>query len=313
MTRIAQFSEFGPPSAISVVEVDPPEPPAGKVRIRVRAAAINPFDTKVRNGSTQRQDQPAKLPGRLGREVAGVVDALGDGVDDLAVGDEVFGIVAGVGLAELVITNPANLAKRPPELPWEVAGGLSLAGLTAWEAFHAVPVTAADTVLVSAAAGGVGTIVAQLAVLAGATVIGTASESNHDYLRSIGVIPLAYGPFLADRVREVAPRRITAVFDQHGAETIQAGIDLGVDRSRINTTAGNAAAFDVQGVGRGPINTETLTTLADLVVSGRLVVPIEATYPLDDVVEAFERLEAGHLRGKIVIVPEAAPASSASA
>ena len=302
MSRIVQFSSFGPPSVLEVVDIDPPAPGPGKVRVAMRAAGINPADYKVRRGLAM-GSKPTALPGRLGREVAGVIESLGDGVTAFEVGDEVFGIVASVGLADLVVTNPANLARRPADLPWAVAGGLPLVGLTAWDSVASQHLTADDTVLVSAAAGGVGNVSAQLALRAGATVIGTASESNHEHLRALGVIPVSYGPGLADRVRAVAPRPVTVVLDHHGAETIEAGLELGVEKARINTTAADPEVWGVQNVGRGPIAPATFDALAALVLSGDLEFPISATYPLADIVTAFERLEDGHVRGKLVITP----------
>jgi len=302
MSRVVHFSEFGPASVLHLAEVDVPEPAPGKIRVSMRAAGINPFDVKFRRGAVS-ESKPTTFPASLGREVAGVVDAIGEGVTSLAVGDEVFGTVAGVGLAELVLTNPKNMARRPAGLPWEVAGGISVAGQTAWDEIESQSITDADTVLISAAAGGVGAIAAQLCVLRGATVIGTAGESNHETLREIGVVPVSYGPGLAERVRAVAPSPVTVVLDHHGAETIEAGLELGVPAERINTTAGLSTTYGVNGVGRGPVNPPTLEALADLVVAGKLHVWVEAIYPIADIVAAYERLEQGHLRGKIVIVP----------
>ena len=295
MSRIVQFSEVGPPSVLQVLEVEPASPPPGKIRVAMRAAGLNPADYKTFRGT---YGDP-KLPSRLGRELAGVVESLGEGVTGIAVGDEVFGNVANLALADLVVTNPNNMARKPAGLPWEVAGCLALAGQTAWDAMESQRVTDADTVLVSAAAGGVGTIIAQLALLKGATVIGTASEANHDCLAKRGILPVAYGPGLADRIAAVGTP--TVAFDQHGRETIEAALSLGVPPERINTIAMDPGELGVQRVGRGPINTDTLDALAALVVDGSLVVEIEAVFPLDQVVEAYERLEGGHVRGKIVV------------
>ncbi|CAN5171325.1 NADP-dependent oxidoreductase [soil metagenome] len=299
MSRAVRFDRVGPASVLYLADVEPAVPGPGKIRVRVKAAGLNPADYKVRNGT----NPPTVFPASLGRELAGVVESLGEGVTRVAVGDEVFGNVAEVALAELAVTNPNNMAFKPAALSWEIAGGLALAGQTAWDELASQNVTDADTVLVSAAAGGVGGIVSQLALRTGATVIGTASEENHEFLRSRGIIPVAYGPGLADRVRRAAPTPITVVFDHHGSETILAALELGVSPQRINTIAMNPDEHGVQRVGRGPINTDTLDTLAALVVEGALVVEIAATYPLEKVVEAYEQLEGGHVRGKIVVLP----------
>lgn len=204
--------------------------------------------------------------------MAGIIDQVGADVTAFTPGDEVFGTVPSDSIAEFLVSVADYFAIKPAELSWEVAGSLALAGQTAFDELAPQSVTEADTVLVSAAAGGV------------------------------GVIPLVYRPGLVERLRAAAPQGITVVFDHHGAETIEAAIELGVDKSRINTIATEPKPSGIRRVGRGPTNTATLDQLAAMVVRGDLVIPIEATFPLDDVVAAFTRLEHGHLRGKVVIV-----------
>jgi NADPH:quinone reductase-like Zn-dependent oxidoreductase len=303
MSRAVKYHEFGPASVLRVEEVDPPRPKPGKVRVAVRAAGLNPADYKTREGMFS--GPSFTFPAGIGRELAGVVDEVGEGVTTVAVGDEVFGNVASGAIAEYMVTNPANLARKPVQLDWVTAGGLSLAGQTAHDAVASQHLEPGDTVLVSAAAGGVGVIVAQLARLAGATVVGTASPGQHAFLESLGVIPVAYGPGLVERVRAVVPGGVSVVFDQHGRETIEAALELGVERTRINTIAADPAEFGIARVGRGPIHPPTLEKLAALVVEGALVVPIDSTFPLDETRAAFEKLETGHLRGKIVVVVDA--------
>lgn len=299
MSLAARYDKFGPASVLKVVDLEEPQVGPGQVRVRVKAAGLNPVDYKKRNGGSQ---YVVELPSGIGRELAGVVDQVGVAITTLSPGDEVFGTVEDGAVAEYVVTDAAGLAIKPAELGWTVAGGLALAGQTAYDAVASQHLTDADTVLVSAAAGGVGLTTAQLVLRVGATVIGTAGEGNHDFLRQLGVIPLAYGPGLVDRVRAAAPQGVTVVFDHHGAETIEAAIELGVDKARINTIATDPTLYGIVRVGRGRNNTATLDTLAHLVATGELVIPIEATYPLAEVAAAFDRLEQGHLRGKIVIV-----------
>ena len=299
LSRVVKYDQFGPATVLRIETVELAAPPEGRVRIAVRAAGLNPADFKVRNGWMP-QWAP-KLPAGIGREVAGVIDAIGEGVDEFAIGDEVFGAVAGSGIAEHVKANPAHLARKPAELDWAHAASLPTAGQTAWDSVESQHLTAHDTVLVSAAAGAVGIIASQLALRSGATVIGTASESNHEFLRSLGVIPVAYGPDLAHRVRALGA--VTSVLDNYGVETIEAALELGVPRNRINTIATDPAPYGIVGVGRGSANPETLEKLAELVVAGKLLVPVHARFALDDVVAAFEMLEAGHVRGKVVVEP----------
>jgi NADPH:quinone reductase-like Zn-dependent oxidoreductase len=302
MSREVRYDAIGPASVLTVIDGEPELPGPGKVRVQVKAAGLNPIDYKTRRGDFA-PAQPASFPARIGRELAGVIEAVGEGVSGFVVGDEVFGNVAEVALADLAVTNPRNLARRPRGLPWEVAACLPVAGQTAFKAVEALDVTRSDTVLVSAAAGGVGSIIAQLVRLAGAHVIGTASAENQDYLAKRGIIPVAYGAGLAERVLEVAPSPVSVVFDQHGEETLAAAVQLGVDPLRVNTIAADPLDRGFSTVGRGAIDTSVLDALASLVVDGSLVVEIDGIYPLDDVVEAYQRLESGHVRGKIVIVP----------
>ncbi|MFC0682177.1 NADP-dependent oxidoreductase [Lysobacter korlensis] len=301
MVRAVRFDRFGNASVLYLAEVPLVEPGAGQVRVRMRAAGLNPVDYKIRRGTSRYRVTP---PAPAGRELAGVVDAVGAGVERLDVGDEVFGTIPTGAFADAVTLEETYFARKPDAVPREVAGGLALAGQTAWDALGSQPLRAGQTVVVSAAAGGVGSILVQLAVLRGIRVIGTASDANAEWLRSVGGIPVRYGDGLASRIRDAAEGHpIAAVFDLHGPETIEAALELGVPPEHINTNATDPTAYGIRGVGRGPTSVPTLDRLAELVAEGRLTVPIAAVYPLDRVRSAFERLEQGHLRGKIVLVP----------
>jgi NADPH:quinone reductase-like Zn-dependent oxidoreductase len=229
-----------------------------------------------------------------------VVDEVGDGVGEWQVGDEVFGTAPFRALAEHLVVEPGALARKPAAASWEALASLGVAGTTGYNSLRSLDIGPGDTVLVSAAAGGVGGVASQLAKRAGATVIGTASEANHDYLRSLGIVPVAYGPGLAERVRAVAPDGVTAALENHGSEAIEAALELGVAPARINTVVGNAAEYGIGSVG-GSSDAETLSVLAGLVASGELSIPIEGVFSLDDVTAAYERLDAGHLRGKVIV------------
>lgn len=302
MSRAVRFSRNGGPEVLDVVEVDEPHAGAGTVRVRVRAAALNAFDFKVRRDASYLPSK--KLPSGQGHEFAGVADEVGDGVEAVAVGDEVLGWVSFAAQADYVVVPPTQLAPKPATLDWATAGGIGLVGNTARRATDAVSPGPGDTVLVSAAAGGVGLLESQFAIRAGATVIGTASEANHEFLRGLGVIPLAYGPGLADRVRAAAPNGITAVLDSAGEETVLLGLELGVDPKRINTIVYYAGVdkYGIQAVGGGGKTSAELAELARLVADGELVLPIAATYPLSEVREAYTQLESRHLLGKIVLL-----------
>src|SRR5688572_21867283 len=213
MANVVVFNEYGGPEVLQLVEVPDPVPGAGDVRIRVKAAGVQPFDCATRRGDYAAYN-PLKFPVRLGNEVAGVVDEVGPGVTDLAAGDEVIAFLDMLGYADTVVVPAAQVGRKPAKMSWPEAGGLSASGQTAYTALDELHVGPADTLLVHAAAGGVGSLAVQLAVVRGARVIGTASERNHDYLRGLGAIPVTYGPGLADRVRAAAePGGVTAVLD----------------------------------------------------------------------------------------------------
>jgi len=301
MSRIVQYNRYGGPEVLDIVEVDEPHAGPGEVRVAVRAAGINNFDSKVRQSPAIMPNRA--LPSGQGSEFAGVIDEVGEGSTTAAVGDEVLGWSNFEAQADFVVVPADQIAPKPSTLGWAAAGGLGLVGNTAERSTRAVTPQRGETVLVSAAAGGVGLFAAQFALADGAIVIGTASEDNHDYLRGLGVIPIAYGPGLIDRLRAAAPHGIDAVIDNAGQETIEVAIELGVNPKRINTIVyfEGAAKYGISTVGGGGKKSEDLARLARLVADGTIVLPIAATYPLAEVRTAYEQLETRHLRGKIVL------------
>lgn len=304
MSRAALYHHTGTPDVLVVEEVGDVEPGTGEVAVRVRAAGLNPVDAKLRSGFIP---SDAPFPRRLGSDFAGTVEAVGPGAayDDgtpIAVGDEVYGRAAG-SIAERAVARVSQLARRPKGLPVETAGGLDVAGLTAVSCLATAPIGPGDTVLVGGAAGAVGLVVCQLARAEGATVIGTASARNHDFLRSLGVVPVEYGSGLAARLAALAP--VTAVIDCHGRDALDAGVELGVPVDRMVAIAAYAALDElgVLNVEREARTAENLAKLGDAVATGRLVFPVAATYSLDDVAAAFTALGSSREPGKIVILP----------
>ena len=300
MTRAIQFAEFGPASVLQVVDQPEPHPDSGQVRVAVKAAGLNVIDSKLRDGGLQAYI-PIQPPSGLGNDYAGVVDEVGKGVTSVAVGDEVIGSAPFRSLAEYVVVDASTPAPKPSGLSWEVAAGIPVAGTSAYNSVNTLGLGPDDVVLVSAAAGGVGVFAAQLAKRTGATVIGTASERNHEYLKSLGVIPVTYGPGLVDRIRLVSPQGITAVLENYGSEAIEAGLALGVAPTRINTIAGGAETYGVGGAGGTPEDPAIVGAVAALVDGGEVVVPIEGVYAIDDVVAAYVHFETRHLRGKVIL------------
>jgi NADPH:quinone reductase-like Zn-dependent oxidoreductase len=278
------------------------------VLVRVKAAGINPGEASIREGRMHER-WPATFPSGQGSDLAGVVDEVGDGVEQFAVGDEVIGWTdERASHAEFVIVAVEHLIRRPAGVSWEAGGALFVAGTTAYAAVRAVGVSAGDTVVVSGAAGGVGSLTVQLAVRAGAErVIGLASEHNHEWLRSHGVIPVAYGDGVGERIREAADGTVEAFIDTFGGGYVQLGVEeLGVAPERIDTIIDWSAAqrYGVKTEGTATAATaDVLAELARMIERGELEVPIARTYPLEQVREAYRELERRHTRGKIVLVP----------
>jgi NADPH:quinone reductase-like Zn-dependent oxidoreductase len=306
MPLAVRFDDYGDVDVLRVVDVARPEPGPGQVLVRVRAAGINPGEASIRKGLLHAR-WPATFPSGEGSDLAGVVEEVGPGVGAWAPGDEVIGFTHDrASHAELVVVDADHLVARPPGVPWDVAGALFVVGTTAWAAVQAVDLHPGDVVVVSGAAGGVGTIAVQLAVAAGARVIGLAGEAHHDWLRDHGAVPVAYGDGVADRIRAAAGGPVDAFIDTFGDGYVDLALSLGVAPDRIDTIADWDAAqahgtrTDGNMAGARP---EVLDELAGLVAAGRLEVPIAATYPLTEVREAFTELERRHTLGKIVLVP----------
>jgi NADPH:quinone reductase-like Zn-dependent oxidoreductase len=303
--KAVRFSEYGGVDVLNVVDVPDPVPGPGQVLVRVKAAAINPGEAKIRDGLLHAR-WPATFPSGQGSDLAGVVAGVGPGVTGVAAGDEVIGYTDNrASQAEYALVEAEHLTPKPAAVPWEVAGSLFVVGATAYAAVRAVALRPGDVVVVAGAAGGVGAIAVQLARRAGATVIGLASEANHAWLTSHGVIPVSYGAGAADRIRQ-ATDHVDAFIDTYGADYVSLALELGVEPSRIDTIA-NFTAIEEYGV-KGDANAagaspEVLAELAGLVATGELEVPVAATFPLKDVRHAYRQLASGHIRGKIVLTP----------
>ncbi len=306
MPRAVRFDHYGAIDVLQVVDVDRPVPGPGEVLVRVKAAGINPGEAAIRDGRLHER-WPATFPTGQGSDLAGVIEELGDGVEGFAVGDEVIGFTHNrASQAELVVVEADHLTRRPPGVPWEVAGALFVAGATAWAAVHAVELSEGDTVVISGAAGGVGSIAVQLARLAGAKVIGLASEHNHGWLAEHGAIPVSYGDGVAERIREASDGRVDAFIDTFSPEYVQLALELGIQPDRIDTIADPSATerFGVKTEGNmAGASAEVMAELAGLIERGELEIPIANGYPLEEVQDAYRELEQRHTRGKIVLLP----------
>jgi len=300
--KAIQYSRFGGPEVLELVELPDPHPAPGQIRMAVRAVGVNPIDWKLRTGM-----RGGDLPQRTGGEVARVVDELGDGVTDVAVGDRVFGFAAGFdGAAEFAVS--AEYAPIPPSLDFAGAAGLPVAVETAVRTLDLVGVGAGTTVVVNGAAGAVGSSAVQIAVARGARVIGTASPGNHEYLRSIGAEPTTYGDGLAEGLRGLAPDGIDAAVDAAGGGALSALVEVAGSPEQVVTIADYAGA-EATGrrfsAGADPSTSRAIHALDDigeLIEAGRLTLTVAQTFPLDQIAEAHRLSETGHVRGKLVLL-----------
>ncbi len=306
MPRAVRYDEYGGIDVLRVVDVDRPIPGAGKVLVKVKAAGINPGEASIRRGDLHHL-WPATFPSGQGSDLAGIVEEIGGGVDGFAVGDEVIGFIHNRSShAELVVVEAGHLVRRPDNVSWEEAGALFVAGTTAWAALRAVSLGPDDTLVVSGAAGGVGSMTVQLARNVGARVIGLASESNHGWLADRGAIPVLYGEGQAERIREVSGGRVDAFIDTFGSGYVELALQLGIRPERINTIIDfpTVEKYGVKAEGNNDAaSAEVLTELVGMMQEGTLEVPIARVYPLTEVRDAYRELEKRHTRGKIVLEP----------
>jgi NADPH:quinone reductase-like Zn-dependent oxidoreductase len=297
--KAVRFSRFGGPEVLEIVDLPDPHPGPGQVRIAVRAAGVNPSDWKKRQGLMD-----TGLPQTLGYEAAGVVDGLGEGVTDVAVGDRVFGFSAD-GTAQAELTVLSHYAPVPPSLDFAGAAALPAALETATRALDQLGAGSGGTLLINGASGSVGSAAVQLAVLRGARVIGTASPANHSHLRSLGAEPVAYGEGLAGRVRGLAPDGVDAALDVAGSGVLPELIELAGGPEHVVTIADFGGArehgvrFSSGDAGRALY---ALAQIGELVESGRFSLPVARTFPLAEVAAAHRVGEDGHSRGKLVLV-----------
>ena len=299
--KAVQFSCFGGPEVLEIVELPNPHPGPGQVRIAVRAVGISATDPKLRSGAVNFGDS---LPQTTGRDVAGIVDEVGEGVTDTAIGDRVFGVSDdGAGAAEFALLT--YRAPIPASLGFIDAAALPVALETATRSLDQLGVGPNMTLLVSGAAGGIGSTAVQLAIACGARVIGTASPANHGYLRLLGAEPVAYGDGMAERVRALAPAGVDAALDVAGSGVLPELIDLADNAQKVVTLADFAGA-EQHGVlfsnGFHGHAFHALGEIGALIEAGRFWLPVERTYPLDRIADAHRVSEGGHVRGRLVLV-----------
>jgi NADPH:quinone reductase-like Zn-dependent oxidoreductase len=297
--KAAQFSRFGGPEVLEIVELPDPHPGPGEIRIAVHAAGVNASDWKKREGLMDQE-----LPQTLGYEAAGVVDELGEGVNNVAVGDRVFGASPyGAAQAELAVLS--DYAPVPASLDFAAAAALPAAVETAARALDQLHVAGGSTVLINGASGSVGRAAVQFAVVRGARVIGTGSPATHEDLRSLGAEPVAYGDGMPERVRALAPAGVDLALDAAGSGVLPELIELANGNEHVITVADFAGAerygvrFSSGDSGRASY---ALRQVGDLIDSGRFSLPVGETFPLADIARAHRVGEAGRVRGKLVLL-----------
>ena len=299
--RALQFTAYGGPEVLMWADAPVPDPGPGQIRIAVRAASVNPVDWKVLAGAMS-AGQPLAGPGYLGRDAAGVVDQIGEGVTGVSVGDDVFGRGQNTQ-AEYAVLD--SWATKPPSVDWAVAAATGVAGETSERGLRLLGVQAEDTIFVDGGAGGVGAVAVQMAEARGARVIASASQANQDYLREIGAIPVVYGEGVAGRVQAAAGGRVDAVFDVAGKTPVQELISLVSEPSQVlsiaNFAAGQAGAR-VTGGGADSRPMEALAEAAELLAQNKLVIKVQ-TFPFSRAAEAYRVSLGGHVRGKLVLIP----------
>ena len=308
MPRAVELSAYGGVDQLRIVEIAKPTPQANEIVVRVVASGTNPGEISIREGLLK-DVFPKEFPFGQGADFAGRIDSVGAGVAEFALGEEVLGwSEQRSAQADYVVASPTRLIQKPLALDWFRAGSLFVVASTAVGAVRAVSLKPGDVVAISAAAGGVGSLAVQLARRTGARVIGLASADNADFLRSLGVEPLAYGAGLAERLRALAPKGLDAFIDLFGNGYVELAVNLGVAPERINTIIDFAAVqkYGVKGDGSAAAGSrETLASVANLIAWGELVMPLTAIYPFAMVREAYVELARRKARGKIVLAIEA--------
>ncbi|MFI9156294.1 NADP-dependent oxidoreductase [Kitasatospora aureofaciens] len=307
MTKAIAFPRYGGADVLRTIDIELPAPGPGQVRVAVRAVGVNPIDRKQRSGELHALF-PAVFPAVPGYEVSGVVEAVGAEVTGFAPGDEVFGGLMGGGYAEHALLDADMLAPKPATLSWEEAAAIPVAAETSERVLDVLGVRPGETLLVHGAAGGVGTVLLQFARARGITVIGTASEANHTYLRELGAIPVTYGEGLAERVRAAAPDGVDRALDAVGkGDVLPLSIELTGSAERVLTIAdfANAAQYGVRFDGSTDkaeaYHRRAFAAALALHEAGDLRLPLHRVLPLAEAAEAHRISEQGHLQGKIVL------------
>lgn len=306
VSKAVRLESFGGPEVLNVCEIPVPQAGSGQIRVRVIAAGLNPMDWFMTSDADTAARFGLSLPSGFGTDYAGIVDQVGEGVTEFAVGDRVFGGALSRAVATYVVIDVAGTIAAggdayhtPDGVDDRTAATLAIAGCTASAALDVVNLGSDDTVLIGGAAGGVGVFAVQLAKLAGARVIGTGSATSADAIRALGAEPVTYGDGMVDRLHAMAPGGITAAIDLYGTDTVQAARELGVPDERITTIAAQVDGITPATGANAALG--TIEEIARLVAAGQIRVPIAASFPMEQIRAAVELQAGRHVHGKVVI------------
>jgi NADPH:quinone reductase-like Zn-dependent oxidoreductase len=299
MSKVYVFNRYGGPEGQELVDRPIPRPGPGELGVEVLAAAVNPVDWKLRSGQLG-EDQ--ELPAAMGREVAGIVSAIGNGVDGFAVGDEILGAVAPGhgGFAEHTIVKATEAVAKPEEITFADAATIPVAGATAYDGTHQIELEAGQTLLILGVGGGVGLMAAQIGKVHEFTVIGTGSESKRDIVESTGAIFVPYGDGLVSRLREITPDGVDLILDLVGGDALREAAELATDPSRIISAADPATAIELGGSSLNR-STEATAKITDVIKYGLVDPHVSARFPLERAGEAIAAVESGHATGKVIV------------
>ncbi|MEU3463534.1 NADP-dependent oxidoreductase [Streptomyces sp. NPDC006733] len=302
MPQAYVFTRFGGPETETFADLPRPVPGAGQLLVAVRAAGVNPVDWKRRTGYTQANAPAVELPAVMGGEVSGVVEQVGEGVEGYAVGDAVFGNPLTGGYAEYTLLPARSTAHKPAQVSWADAATLPVAVATAYDGIVQLDPPAGTTFLINGVGGGVGSAAAQIATHRGLRVIGTASAAKKEFVESLGVVHVASGPGVADRIRAAAPEGVDAVFDLVGGASLEEVATLLADPARLIS---GPDKVNVVKLGGSTVDrkrtTEVLDAVARLVAEGVVDPFVTRTFPFEQAAQALRAVEEGHTRGKVVI------------
>ncbi len=304
--RAVRYDKYGGTEVLYMADLPKQSPASGQALVKVKAAGINPGEASIREGKMAKQF-PSTFPSGQGSDFAGIVEAIGENVTNIKAGDEVTGFTnERNSQAEYVVVDAKQLIIRPTKVLWEQAGSLFVVGTTAYASVKAVSLKAGETLIVANAAGGVGSVIVQLAKNIGANVIGLASKKNHEWLKQHDVTPLDYDGDMEHNIKEALQgKKADAFIDTFGKGYVEIAIKLGVAPERINTVIDFEAAkkYKVKTAGSAEAaNTNVLSKLTNMINDGKLEFPVAKTYSFDEVQEAYKDLEQRQTHGKIVLV-----------